>query len=168
MRFGQARWQEERVMSVRCATRGDSEHLVELMTEIVDQHVDRMPHVFKRAKREDILEYLNEMLDSENVQVFVASAGPKVVGYMIVMVDDDPGNPFFRPRRLLYIEALAVTAPHRWEGYGAALLEAAPSVAAERGLDRIELETWGFNEQAHEYFRARGFETLSLRMTAQV
>ncbi len=160
--------QDERVMSVRRASRDDSARLVELMSEVVDQHVQHMPHIFKRASRADIVAYLNEMLDADNAQVFVACAGPEVVGYMLLMVDDDPGNPFFCPRRLLYIEALAVTAAHRRQGHGAALLDAAWQVAAEQGLDRVEFETWGFNEQAHEYFRARGFETLSLRMTAQV
>ena len=155
-------------MSVRGATRGDFERLVDLMSEVVDQHVDHLPYVFKQAKREDIVEYLNEMLDSKDVRVFVACAGPEVVGYMLLTVDEDAGNPFFHPRRLLYIEALAVTAAHRREGHGAALLDAARSVAAEQGLDRVEFETWGFNDQAHEYFRARGFGTLSLRMTAQV
>jgi ribosomal protein S18 acetylase RimI-like enzyme len=155
-------------MSVRRATRSDIRRLVDLMTEVVDQHADHMPQVFRRAKREDIVEYLNEMLDAEDTRVFVACAGPEVVGYMLLMVDDDPGSPFFLPRRLLYIEALAVTAAHRRQGHGAALLDTAWRVAAELGLDRVEFETWGFNEQAHEYFRARGFETLSLRMTARV
>ena len=155
-------------MSVRRATREDFERLVDLMSEVVDQHVGHLPYVFKQAKREDIVEYLNGMFDAQDVWVFVACAGLDVVGYMLLTVDDDPGDPFFHPRRLLYIEAFAVTAAHRREGHGAALLDAARSVAAEQGLDRIEFETWGFNDQAHEYFRARGFGTLSLRMTAQV
>ncbi len=155
-------------MSVRGATREDLERMADLMSEVVDQHVRHMPDVFKPAKREDILAYLSELLNAPNAWGFVACAGAEVVGYMLLTVDDDPGDAFFHPRRLLYIEALAVTASHRREGHGAALLDAALRVASEQGLDRVEFETWGFNDQAHDYFRARGFGTLSLRMTAQV
>lgn len=155
-------------MSVRGATQEDLEHLVDLMGEVVDQHVRHLPYVFRQATREDMVEYLSELLEAPDVWVFVACAGPKVVGYMLLTVDDDPGNAFFNPRRLLYIEALAVTAAHRREGHGAELLDTARSVAAEQGLDRIEFETWGFNQQAVDYFRARGFGTQSIRMTGQV
>jgi ribosomal protein S18 acetylase RimI-like enzyme len=152
-------------MSVRSATREDLEHLVNLMNEVVDQHVRHLPYVFKQASREDIVEYLTELLNSPDAWVFVACAGQEVVGYTLMTVDADPGNAFFNPRRLLYIEALAVTAAHRREGHGADLLDAARSVAAEQGLDRIEFETWGFNQQAIDYFSARGFGMQSVRMT---
>jgi ribosomal protein S18 acetylase RimI-like enzyme len=154
-------------MSVRRATWDDLQRLVDLMAEVVDQHVDHLPDVFERAKREDMIDYLGPMLDSEDARVFVACSGTEIVGYMLLTVDDDPGNAFFRPRRLLYIEALAVTAAHRRHGHGATLLDAARRVAVERGLDHVEFETWGFNEQAHEYFGARGFQPLSFRMSGK-
>jgi ribosomal protein S18 acetylase RimI-like enzyme len=154
-------------MSVRSASREDLEHLVDLMSEVVDEHVCHLPYVFKQATREDMVEYLTELLDSPDAWVFAACSGPEVVGYMLCTIDADPGNPFFNPRRLLYIEALAVTADHRRGGHGADLLDAARTVAAEQGLDRIEFETWGFNQQAIDYFSARGFGTQSVRMTGQ-
>ena len=155
-------------MSVRAASRGDFERLVELMSEVINQHARHLPYVFKQATRADVVDYVNQKLDAQEGWVFVACAGPEVVGYMLLTLDDDPGDAFFHPRRVLYIEALAVTEAHRREGHGAALLDAARSVAAEQALDRIEFETWGFNDQAQDYFRARGFATQSLRMSAEV
>ena len=155
-------------MSVRAAMPGDFERLVELIREIVAQHAGRLPYVFKQANRGDVVEYLNQKLEAQVGWVFVACAGSEVVGYALLTLDDDPGDAFFHPRRVLYIEALAVTAAHQREGHGAALLDAARTVAAEQGLDRIEFETWGFNDRAQDYFRARGFGTQSLRMSAKV
>ena len=155
-------------MSIRRATPADIEALVGLMDEVHDLHVAHLPWVFRPALQREMLAYFDELLDSPEARVYLACAGEEAVGYLLLLILDQPAAPMMERRRSLYIESIGVTVRHRGQGYGRALLETARAVAGELGLVRIELDTWGFNEPAHAFFRRHGFGTMCVRMVAEV
>jgi ribosomal protein S18 acetylase RimI-like enzyme len=38
------------------------------------------------------------------------------------------------------------------------------SVAMERGISHLELDTWAFNDEARRFFRSVGFRDITIRM----
>jgi ribosomal protein S18 acetylase RimI-like enzyme len=65
---------------------------------------------------------------------------------------------------LLYVEAIGVTEAYRGRGHATALIDVARALAKEQRADRIELDTWGFNERAQRFFRSVGFDVRGIRM----
>lgn len=155
-------------MNVRRATRADIDALVDLMTEVQELHVSNLAWLFRRAGRRATAAYFRELFGGDASRIYLACEDDEAVGYLLLTLLDLPANAFMYARRSLYIESIAVKEGHRNRGYGAALLETARIVAREQGCEQIELDTWGFNESAHAFFRAHGFDTLCLRMAAPV
>jgi ribosomal protein S18 acetylase RimI-like enzyme len=67
------------------------------------------------------------------------------------------------PRRMLYVDALAVAPEHRRRGIARALLAGAEAAAAERGCDGIALDTGLHNEPARALYEAAGFAAHEVR-----
>ncbi len=151
-------------MSVRRATEGDLQRLVDLNLEVHDLHVAHLPYVFEPIDREAVVAFFGNLLNAPEALILVACEEAEVVGYMLLIFRERAGGSGLRARRWLYIEQIGVTEAHRRRGHAAALVEAARDVAKEHGLSRIELDTWGFNERAQAFFRSRGFQTVSMKM----
>lgn len=66
---------------------------------------------------------------------------------------------------MCYLAGIAVAPSFRQRGIARALLAALQQEAQARGVNRIELDVWAFNEQARQAFIKLGFERLSEKMT---
>ena len=62
----------------------------------------------------------------------------------------------------MFLNALAVSGPHRCRGVGARLLAWAEDRARRAGFDRLSLHAWADNTTALEFYRARGFVALAV------
>ncbi len=151
-------------MSVRRATKADVGRLADLNTEVHDLHVAHLPYFFKPARPEDLTAFFERMLEAPEAWVFVACEGQEVVGYMVLVLRERPENEFALPQRWLYIDQIGVTEAHRRRGHAAALVDRARGVAKEYGLERIELDTYAFNERAQAFFRSQGFQDHMIKM----
>ena len=60
----------------------------------------------------------------------------------------------------LFLEDLVVREPYRRLGVGKALLTEVLTLAANRGMDRVEWMVLDWNEPAHAFYRAMGAELL--------
>lgn len=106
-----------------------------------------------------------EKLDSSREIVFVAEAGGKVAGYVHAEVYN-----------LLYFESmvnilgLAVSSDCRRQGAGKALMKRVEEWAKERGIKEIRLNSGGTRKEAHEFYRAIGFndEKMQVRFLKEV
>jgi diamine N-acetyltransferase len=155
-------------MSIRQATKADVERIADLSMEVHDIHVAHWPTVFKPAGHEDVAAYFAGLLEAPDVHVFVACRGSEIVGYTVLVVRERLENAFTYNRRWLYVEQIGVTEAHRRQGHAAGLIEAVRAVAKEQKLDRIELDTYGFNERAQAFFRSQGFQTQLVKMGMDV
>ncbi len=155
-------------MRVRLAAQADIERLVDLNLEVHDLHVAHLAGFFKPARREDLAEYFEAMLEREDARVLVACEDAEVVGYVLLVLRERPENAVMLEQRWLYIEQIGVAAAYRRRGHAAALVEAARKVAKEHGLGRVELETWAFNREARAFFRSQGFDARILKMAMPV
>ena len=92
-------------------------------------------------------------LDNRREIVFIAEIDNIVVGYVHAEV-----------YKTLYFESminilgLAVLSDYRRQGVGRKLLSRAEMWAKELGINKVRLNSGGFRKEAHEFYRAMGYD----------
>jgi RimJ/RimL family protein N-acetyltransferase len=130
-----------------------------------------------RAAREEDLEFLVDLYADEDVRPFLAAAGsyeregvaeriaqdPDAGGLLVVELDGEPAGAMAwelanRRSSIAHVSGLAVDPRFRGRRLAddaARLLQ--HHLIRERGLHRIELEIYGFNERAQRHAERAGF-----------
>jgi len=130
-----------------------------------------------RAARDDDLDFLVELYADEDVRPFLAAAGsydrdgiarriaqdPEAGGLLVVELDGEPAGAMAweisnRRSRIAHVGGVAVQPRFRGRRLAddaARLLQ--HHLLRERGLHRIELEIYGFNERAQRHAERAGF-----------
>lgn len=101
-----------------------------------------------------VLARLRRVQDNPDIRALVAVQGDRVTGMIGIMVFPA----FHRDGLHGYITALVVDEAARGGGAGAALLGAAETWFAERGVTKVNLTTALYREQAHGFYERRGYE----------
>lgn len=156
-------------ISVRKATADDYNSLCELFDEIDALHRDKLPHIFQKpsgAAREQ--DYYSGLIADENVALFVAQAGEKLVGFVNAIVRDTPALPVFVPRRYVIVNGIVVKSGFQSRGIGKILMDKMQEWAIARGVTSIELNVYEFNETAISFYERLGYQTLSRKMSKEL
>jgi diamine N-acetyltransferase len=155
--------------SIRPAIIGDYEQLSRVW-EVGDAlHHEALPHIF-RAPGEPSMDRANvqALIAGPNSAIIVADAGGEVIGVMTILEKLVTATAFKVPRRYVEIENMAVKQSAQRQGAGRALVDAAADWARGRGVTRLELNVYEFNEAAAALYRGAGFSTQNRRMTRQI
>jgi ribosomal protein S18 acetylase RimI-like enzyme len=151
--------------SIRQATRDDYEELCGLFAEGDAYHREALPHVFQQPEGPArSLEYVMDILGSDEAALFVAEQAGQIVGLVHVLLRESPPIPIMVPRRYAVIDNLVVRAAFRRSGVGQALVEKAHEWARSRGVTRVELHVWEFNTPAIALYEKLGYTTAGRRM----
>ncbi len=150
---------------IRPATSADYDGLCAVLDEVDAMHREAMPRVFRNPEGPArAREYIDGLLADENVGLFVAEVGGRVVGMVHVLVREAPPIPIMVPRRFAVVDTLAVAGECRRAGIGRALMAEAERWAITHGAQDIELQVYEFNQGAQGLYRAIGYDTLTRRM----
>ena len=93
-----------------------------------------------------------ENLDPNNECVFVADVSGKVVGYVHII----KFNTLYY-KSMANIQGMVVAKEHQRKGFGKQLMNAAEDWARERDLEMIRLNSGFVRPEAHEFYRAIGY-----------
>jgi len=156
------------MVTIEKATAADADLLADLNRHVQGLHVDGAPRLFKRPVHEEVAAQFDEWLAGENAWAFIAYQGETPAGYVLAFIRERPDNPFTRAWRALVIDQISVDPVWKGQGVGRALVEAALEVAREAAVDEVQATSWAFNEQAHAFFRALGFELQVLRFARRL
>jgi ribosomal protein S18 acetylase RimI-like enzyme len=66
--------------------------------------------------------------------------------------------------RYVFLYDIAIDEAHRGRGFGREAMELLEAEVRERGLDQLQLNVFGGNEQARGLYRSLGFQELSVQM----
>jgi len=153
------------VITVRPATAQDYPVLCEILNEVDALHRQELPHLFRRPDgpvRERA--YVLELLDDENVAIFIAEFEGQPAGLVHVVVQDTPVIPILVPRRWASVDEVVVKERFRRRGIGRALMDEGQRWALSRGATGIELSVFEFNEPARAFYESLGYETIRRRL----
>lgn len=153
-------------VSIRRATACDYNALCGLFDEVDALHRDNLPHLFQKPKgpvREH--DYYLELIADENVGLFVAEVGDKLVGFAHAVIRDTPAIPVFVPRRYAIVDSIGVKSEFQRHGIGQRLMDAIHEWAIANGATAIELNVYEFNKTAIAFYERLGYDTVSRRMS---
>lgn len=150
---------------VREAALDELPRIAKLKQQIHQVHVNGRPDLFIPIA--DLAPFMDTTA-ARNCGLVLAECQDAVVGYAIVQYVDRPANPYIRDRHYLHVEEFCVDENHHRMGIGAKLMEALKQLARKKGYPRIELDVWGFNEGARQFYEAVGMSAYRTFMEMNV
>jgi ribosomal protein S18 acetylase RimI-like enzyme len=148
-------------VTVRPATEGDAALLLGLNREVQALHAAAEPGRFKPVVT-DTAPFV-AMVNTPEAQTYIADVAGTPAGYVHIVVQRRPENPFTYAATIVHIDQIAVCSTYRRHGVGTALLDRAKALAAELATDRVTLDVWSFNTVAQTFFARQGFTTYTER-----
>ena len=151
-------------MKIRKAIATDSSLLSSLCVDVQFLHAQNHTDIFKMPQSEDFaISFFDEMLIDPATRILIAEENGKAHGYVLCKLIERPETPFTFAMRYLLIDQISVRPAEQGKGIGAALLNQAEILAKELKVSRIQLDSWGFNTDAHGFFEKMGFEKFNYR-----
>ena len=144
-------------MSVIIEPSDDADEVVELLRQVHEEHRQRRPQWFKPFDRTAALEGQRFLLSRDGAQMFVARVDGVCLGYALVCERVREENAFRYASRSLVVDQMAVSNTHRRQGIGTRLMERIRREAARRGAQRVELNVYSDNDEAHRFYKAQDF-----------
>lgn len=142
---------------VRFAEEKDLVRVNELRKQVNDVHVKGRPDIFRPGFCKEMQGFLYAMFYGENHNIIVAERDGIICGMVCVEYATKPESPYNLERHFCHIVEIAVDETFRRQGVGAELFAFVKQDAKERGLSKIDLDVWEFNESAKEFYEAIGF-----------
>ena len=151
-------------MNIRPATSLDVSILSRLSADVQRLHAEHHPGIFKMPENEDFaISFFEEMLTDPTVHMFLAEENGNAVGCIVCKLIERLESPFTFAARTLLIDQISVRPEARRQGVGAALMHQAELLAKELNLERIHLDSWDFNLDAHAFFERLGYQKFNFR-----
>lgn len=144
---------------VRFAEEKDLIRVNELRKQVNDVHVNGRPDIFKSGFCKEMQDLVYEMWQGENKNIIVVERDDIICGMACVEYATKPDSPYNLERHFYHISEIAVDEAFRRQGVATELFTFIKQDAKERGLSKIELDVWEFNEAAMEFYEAVGFHS---------
>ncbi len=152
-------------LTIRPATSTDRAAVARIADPVQDDHARALPARFRPAVSPLPMEHFHQLLTSRISGILVAEAGGDIVGFVVLRVTDASPIPVYQPRRVTFIDMIAVDQTCRGQGIGKALMGAAMEWGRERSADELELSVHEFNQTAIAFYERFGLRTVIRRMS---
>ena len=151
-------------MNIRQAISTDSLLLSSLCMDVQSLYAKHHPEIFKTPESDDFaVSFFDELLAEPTTNIFVAEENGQALGYVSCKRIEREENPFTFTLRYLLVDQISVRPAAQGKGVGKALIKQAEALASELNIQRIQLDSWGFNTTAHAFFEQMGFEKFNHR-----
>jgi len=151
-------------MKIRQATSKDNLLLSSLTVDVQRLHAENHPDIFKMPQGDDFaVTFFDEKLADPMVRIFIAEEDGQALGCVLCELVEREENPFTFAMRYLMVDQISVKPEAQGKGVGKALVKQAEDLAKEWNVSRIQLNSWGFNTNAHVFFEKVGFMKFNYR-----
>ena len=144
-------------IEVRPARRDELERVNRLRRQVNELHVQGRPGHFRPGFGEELQGHVYERFEADQSDVLVALADGEIAGFATVQYVHRPEGPYTLPLDYYHVEEFGVDAAFRRRGVATALVDYMKRDARKRGLPRLDLDMWSFNQGAMAFYEAAGF-----------
>ncbi|MBQ9765621.1 MAG: GNAT family N-acetyltransferase [Lachnospiraceae bacterium] len=153
---------------VRFAEEEDVARVNELREQVNSLHVQGRPDVFKGGFCQQLQDYAKVLISGENSDIVVVERDGVICGMACVDYVRRPETLYSQARNYYHVQEIAVDEAYRRQGVATEMLGFMNEDAKKRGLNKIELDVWAFNESAIEFYEAMGFRVTRRWMEYEV
>ncbi|MFH1565817.1 MAG: GNAT family N-acetyltransferase [bacterium] len=147
----------------------DSDKVCKIFAQGDTYHKENLPHIFNNPpKPARNNEFFNQILNSEKATILVAELQDSILGFVFVSIRKVAGDPLLKERSYAVVDNMVVEEKYRNKGLGRILLTEAITWAKIKGITKMELNVWEFNQNAINFYEKLGFETISRKMKKKI
>lgn len=146
-------------MNIRMAREEELDRVNELRRQVSELHAAGQPDVFRPGFPQALRDYIHLIWGDPEKEILVAEQDGRLCGFAILHEIRRPESPSKQARAYLDIDEFGVDEACRRQGVATAMMAAIRDHARARGLRRIELNMWEFNQDALAFYEAAGFST---------
>lgn len=150
---------KENEIFIRFAREDELEQVNHIRKQIHKLHADGRQDFFKSDGWDAIRDTVRERVVSEDSNVIVACFENEIAGVAIVQYIRKPESSFRPAHNFCRIEEFGVDVKYRRRGIATSLIDFIKKDALERGVKKLELDMWKFNESAFKFYESVGFRT---------
>lgn len=151
-------------MKIRRADPTDRLLLSSLCVDVQNLHAQYHPELFKTHSDADFaVAFFDEALSDPTSTIFIAEEHGQALGYVFCKLIERTENDFTFALRYLHVDQISVRPAAQGRGVGKALLAQVDELARVLNVQRVQLDSWGFNTSAHAFFEQQGFEKFNHR-----
>jgi len=151
-------------MNIRRASSTDSLLLSSLCVDVQTLHAKHHPNIFKLPQSDKFAaSFFDEALADSTINIFLAEEDEQGLGYVLCKLVERAEGPFTFALRYLLVDQISVRPAAQGKGVGKALLGQVEIFAKELNIQRVQLDSWDFNLDAHAFFQKVGFEKFTHR-----
>lgn len=146
-------------MEIRFAREDELERVNELRKQVNDLHVEGKPDVFKAGFNDELRDHIYDIWNDPEQGIIVADADGIICGFAVVHHIYKAENPFMYERDFIDVDEFCVDERFRRQGVATAIISFMKDYTREKGVKRLELNMWEFNQGALEFYESVGFKT---------
>ena len=152
-------------MIMRRACEGDTESILNLLSQVLEVHAWIRPDLFISGTTKYSAEDLARMYRDDERPIYVAEEDGAVRGYAFCQIKRPAQTPpMMVPQTVLYIDDICVDAWARRKHVGLILFDHVKKEARRLGCSSITLNVWEGNDAALKFYRSMGMKTRSRTM----
>lgn len=149
---------------IRNVTSEDYPAVCRLFEEGDALHRHALPNLFRQVLPPRTKEFVEGFIGNDNAPMLVAVSGTELIGLVHFHVVAIPDRPVMVSRTYMAVDTLIVGKNYRQRGVGQALMHRVHQWAEAKGIHEIELNVYAFNQEAIDFYKKLGYETLYHRM----
>ncbi|MFZ1947008.1 MAG: GNAT family N-acetyltransferase [bacterium] len=156
-------------VSIRRLRKGDDlGEMVDLSRAFFEEYQKHHEEIFRiGALRDcDIIGYFSRFVGKREHAAFVAVVGGRIVGYITVCVEREPG--YWAVARMGHISGLMVRREERRGGIGTGLLGAARAYFRDQGVKYYTVYTAVKNRAGVQFYRGCGLKPLHTHLVGEL
>lgn len=143
---------------IRLFAPADGADVLAMLGAIAALHRAGRPDIFLDSGAKYTQADLEAIASDPDKRIFVADLPDRpCAGYLFCQLRAANQHPPVRPCKTLWIDDLFIRPDCRSHGVGRALIEFAAAFAKRMDCARVELNVWGFNQNAAAFYEQCGF-----------
>ena len=151
--------EQSKQINIRFSKENELARVNELRKQVNDLHVEGKPEIFRAGFNDELRDFIYKIWKDPEQKIVVAELNGVVCGFAVLHHIHRPENPFMRERDFMDVDEFCVDKEYRRQGIATKMISFIRNYTKEKGIKRLELNMWEFNQDALAFYEAIGFKT---------